>query len=63
VLEISVTCWAEAEAMRVRRARNECRERKPIVENVGSDVQEANDGGPDHYFKKYIDGVPSGGNE
>lgn len=31
---MSVTCWAEAEEMRVRRARNECMERKPIVKDV-----------------------------
>jgi len=32
---MSVTCWAEAEEMRVRKARNECKERKPIVKAVG----------------------------
>ncbi len=31
---MSVTCWVEAEEMRVRKARNECKERKPIVKDV-----------------------------
>jgi hypothetical protein len=34
VLEMSVTCWAEAEEKRARRARNERIERKPIVKDV-----------------------------
>jgi len=53
---MSVTCWAEVEEMRVRRARNECFERKPMAKDV---VQEANDSAQDYLFKKSTDGIPS----
>lgn len=64
VLEMSATCWAEAEAMRVRRARNKCSESKSMVKDV------------DYWTCKKrtmvlktissrsaLDGVPSGCNE
>lgn len=63
VLEMRATCWAEAEVMSVRRARNECSESKSMVKHVDWTCKKRTMVLKSISSRSALDGVPSGCNE